>query len=161
MTRLAWGRALGGIAAELGLQFDQIGEDIGLAPQLVGDHRRLARDRGDHGHPDAAALHRFDQRAEIAVASQLSLAEREGLASSLTGALCLQYVTPHIPVHRPPRKAFRRIAADNPRFSAVRRRALPDSRLTRFLLFRRFQFFALQATGAVAARSFRDPIQFR
>jgi len=32
---------LGWIAAELGLQLHQIGKDVGLAPQLVGDHRRL------------------------------------------------------------------------------------------------------------------------
>src|ERR1700739_933675 len=42
MGRLARSRTLGWIAAELGLQFHQIGEDVGLAPQLVGDHRRLA-----------------------------------------------------------------------------------------------------------------------
>jgi len=39
MTRLARGRTLGRITAELGLQFHQIGEDVGLAPQFVGDHR--------------------------------------------------------------------------------------------------------------------------
>src|SRR5258707_14239842 len=39
MTRLAEGRTLGGIAAELGLQLHQVGEDVGLAPQFVGDHR--------------------------------------------------------------------------------------------------------------------------
>jgi hypothetical protein len=50
------------------LQLHQIGENVGLAPQLVGDHRRLARNRRDHGNPDSAALHRFDQRAKIAVA---------------------------------------------------------------------------------------------
>src|ERR1700692_1496070 len=49
MTRLARSRTLGWVAAELGLQFDQIGEDVGLAPQLVGYHRRLARNRRDHG----------------------------------------------------------------------------------------------------------------
>jgi hypothetical protein len=38
MTRLAEGRTLGGIAAELGLQLHQVGEDVGLAPQFVGDH---------------------------------------------------------------------------------------------------------------------------
>ncbi len=32
MTRLAEGRTLGGIAAELGLQLHQVGEDVGLAP---------------------------------------------------------------------------------------------------------------------------------
>jgi len=36
MCRLARSRTLGWIAAELGLQLDQIGEDVGLAPQLVG-----------------------------------------------------------------------------------------------------------------------------
>ena len=36
------GRALGRIADELRLQIHQIGEDVRLAPQLVGDHRRLA-----------------------------------------------------------------------------------------------------------------------
>jgi hypothetical protein len=57
------GRTLGRITAELGLQFHQIGEDVGLAPQFVGDHRRLARNRRNDRDADAAALHRFDQRA--------------------------------------------------------------------------------------------------
>ena len=70
MARLARGRTLGRIAAELGLQFHQIGEDVCLAAQFVGYHRRLARNRGDHGDADAAALHRLDQRAEIAVAGK-------------------------------------------------------------------------------------------
>src|SRR6202795_970610 len=70
MTRLPWRRPLGWIAAELGLQFHQIGEDVGLTPQLVGDHRRLARNRRYDGNADAAALHRFDQRAEIAIAGK-------------------------------------------------------------------------------------------
>src|SRR3954471_4213325 len=43
------GGAFGRVAAELGLQLDEVGEDVGLAAQLVGDHRRLARDGGDHG----------------------------------------------------------------------------------------------------------------
>src|SRR5882757_6420576 len=68
MTGFAGGRAFRRIASELGLQLHQIGEDIRLPAQLIGDHRRLARDRGDDGDADAAALHRFDQRAEIAVA---------------------------------------------------------------------------------------------
>ena len=67
---LARNRTLERIAAELGLQLRQIGENVGLAPQLVGDHRRLTRNRRDHGHPDAAPLHRFDQRAEISVAGE-------------------------------------------------------------------------------------------
>src|SRR6202030_3323371 len=49
MARLAGGRPLGRVAAQLGLQFNQIGEDVGLAPQLVGNHRRLARDGRDDG----------------------------------------------------------------------------------------------------------------
>src|SRR5690349_19368983 len=32
--------AFGRVAAELGLQLDEVGEDVGLAAQLVGDHRR-------------------------------------------------------------------------------------------------------------------------
>src|SRR5271156_5623783 len=70
MTRLARGRTFGGIAAELGLQLYKVGENVGLTPQLVGDHRRLARNRRDHGDADAAALHRLDQRPEIAVAGK-------------------------------------------------------------------------------------------
>jgi hypothetical protein len=70
MARLARGRTLGGIAAELGLQFHEVGEDVGLAPQFVGDHRWLARNRRDHGDADAAALHGLDQRAEIAVTGE-------------------------------------------------------------------------------------------
>ena len=65
MTRLARGRTLGRITAELGLQFHQIGEDVRLAPQFVGDHRRLARNRRNDRDADAAALHRFDQRASL------------------------------------------------------------------------------------------------
>ena len=67
MTGFARGGALGRVAAELGLQLDEVGEDVGLAAQLVGDHRRLARNRRNHGNADAAPLHRFHQRAEIAV----------------------------------------------------------------------------------------------
>src|ERR1700761_3424059 len=51
MTRLARGGALGRIAAELGLQLDQVGENVGLTAQFVGDHRRLAGDGRDHGNP--------------------------------------------------------------------------------------------------------------
>src|SRR6478752_1412457 len=65
LAAIARGRALGRVAAKLGLQLDEIGEDVGLAAQLVGDHRRLAGDRGHDSDADAAALHGFDQRAEI------------------------------------------------------------------------------------------------
>ena len=67
MTQLARGRPLGWVAANLGFQLHQVGEDVGLAPQFVGDHRRLARNRRHHRHADATTLYRFDQRAEIAV----------------------------------------------------------------------------------------------
>ena len=69
-SRALAGGALGRVAADLGLQLDDVEEDVGLAAQLVGDHRRLGRDRGDHGHAHAAALHGLDQRAEIAVAGE-------------------------------------------------------------------------------------------
>src|ERR1700730_14512530 len=70
MTRLARGRALGRVAAELGLQFHQVGKDVGLPAQLVGNHRRLAGYRGNDGNPDAAALHGLNQGAEIAIARE-------------------------------------------------------------------------------------------
>ncbi len=62
------GRALGRVPSHLGPQLRQVGEDIGLAAEFVGGHRRLAGDAGDHSDADAAALHRLDQRTEIAVA---------------------------------------------------------------------------------------------
>ena len=42
VTRVARGETLGWVAAEFGMQLDEIGEDICLTPQFVGDHRRLA-----------------------------------------------------------------------------------------------------------------------
>ena len=70
LARFAWLTrcALGWIAPYLRLQFDNIEEDVGLTAEFVRDHRRLRRDRRYDGHPHAAALHRFDQRAEVAVA---------------------------------------------------------------------------------------------
>src|SRR5262245_59639969 len=62
------GRALARIATDLGLQLDDVDELVGLAAQLIGDHRRLCRGAGDHGDTHPAALHRLDQRAEIPVA---------------------------------------------------------------------------------------------
>src|SRR6516162_11365968 len=61
---------LGRIAADLGLQLYQVGEYVGLTPQLVGDHRRLAGDGRDHRDADAAALHRFHKRTKIAVTGE-------------------------------------------------------------------------------------------
>jgi hypothetical protein len=43
---------------------------IGLAAQLVGEHRRLTRNRGGDGHPNAPALHGLNQRTEGAVAGK-------------------------------------------------------------------------------------------
>src|SRR3954454_5391677 len=48
---IARGRALGRIAAKLRLQLDEVGEDVGLAAQLVGDHRRLGGAGGGDGDP--------------------------------------------------------------------------------------------------------------
>ena len=72
MPRLAGfaGRARGRIAADLGLQLDDVDELVGLATQLIGDHRRLRRGGRDHADAHPAALHRLDQRAEIAVARE-------------------------------------------------------------------------------------------
>ncbi len=63
-------RALGRIAADLVLQLDDVDELIGLAAQLVGDHRRLGRDRRHDNDAHAAPLHRLDQPAEVAVAGE-------------------------------------------------------------------------------------------
>jgi len=52
---------LGRVAADLALQRDDVGEDIGLTAQFVGDHRRLARNRRNHGNADATALSHFEQ----------------------------------------------------------------------------------------------------
>ena len=43
-------------------------EGIRLPAQIIGDHRRLGANRGDHRHPHAAPLHGLDQAAQIAVA---------------------------------------------------------------------------------------------
>ena len=51
-------------------QVGQVDEGVGLAAQVVGGHRRLRLDGGDHGHPHALALHRLDQPAEVAVAGE-------------------------------------------------------------------------------------------
>ena len=48
------GGALGRIAADLALQLDDVDEDVGLAAQFVGHHRRLRGDGRDHGHAHAA-----------------------------------------------------------------------------------------------------------
>ena len=52
------------------MQLDEVGEDVGLAAQFVGDHRRLARNGRNYRDANTATLDRFDQRAEIAVARE-------------------------------------------------------------------------------------------
>src|SRR5229473_938658 len=64
------GSTFGGIAADLRLQLDDVHEYIRLPAQLVGNHRRLGGHGGNHGDPHAAALHRFDQGPEVAVAGE-------------------------------------------------------------------------------------------
>jgi hypothetical protein len=61
-------RTLGRVPPHLGPQLHQVGEDIRLAAEFVGGHRRLAGDAGNYGNADATALHSLDQRTEIAVA---------------------------------------------------------------------------------------------
>ncbi len=88
LAMIARSRALRRVAAQLGLQFDQIGKHIRLPAQLVRDHRRLAGDRGNHGDADAAALHGLDQRAEIAVAGeQHDLVDMFGKLHGIDGEL--------------------------------------------------------------------------
>src|SRR4029079_14776228 len=58
------------LARDLHREFFELDEYIGLAAQFVGDHRRLRLDRAYYRDADAAALHRFHQPAEIAVAGE-------------------------------------------------------------------------------------------
>src|SRR5262245_43501062 len=67
LARLA-GRPFRRVAANLGLQLDDVEEDVSLSAELVSNHWRLGGDGGDHSDPDAPALHRLDQCAEVAVA---------------------------------------------------------------------------------------------
>ena len=57
------GRALGRISADPGLQLDDVDELVGLAAQLIGNHRRLRRGAGDHAnaHPAAHRIHMLKQ----------------------------------------------------------------------------------------------------
>src|SRR5262249_9713188 len=50
------------LAGDFGAQFAEIDEDVGLAAQFVGDHRRLARYGRNHSDANTATLYRFDQR---------------------------------------------------------------------------------------------------
>jgi len=69
LARLA-GRSFRRVAANLGLQLNNVEEDISLPAQLVCNHWWLGGNGGDHGHPDAAALHGLNQSAEVAVARE-------------------------------------------------------------------------------------------
>src|SRR5260221_6092585 len=70
LAHLAWSRPLRRIAPELWLQVRKINEDVGLTPQFVSHDRRLAGNGRDDGNVDAAALHRFQQRAEVPIARE-------------------------------------------------------------------------------------------
>ena len=70
LRRLPGSRSFGRIAADLRLQFNEVGKDIRLPPQLIGNHRRTGGHGRYHGDMDAAALDRFDERTEIAVAGK-------------------------------------------------------------------------------------------
>jgi hypothetical protein len=67
MALVARDRTLDGIAADKRLQLNDVDEVIGLAAQLIRNHRQLAGNRRDHRDPDATTLHRFGQWPEIAV----------------------------------------------------------------------------------------------
>jgi len=69
-TDFARSWALERIAADSGLQIRQIGEYVRLAAKFVGNHWRLAGNRGDHRDANAASLHSFDQRAKISAAGE-------------------------------------------------------------------------------------------
>ena len=58
------------ISADLRLQLREVREDVGLAPQFVGDHRWLARYRRNHRNADAATLDCFDKGAESSIARE-------------------------------------------------------------------------------------------
>src|SRR6516165_9823231 len=58
------------ITADLALQPNDVDELVGLATQLLSDHRRLRRDGGHDDHAHAAPLHRLDERTEVAVAGE-------------------------------------------------------------------------------------------
>src|SRR5690606_27692147 len=48
----------------------QLDEEVGLAAQLVGDHRWLRFDRADDADAHALTLDRFDETAEIAITGE-------------------------------------------------------------------------------------------
>ena len=63
-------RPVGGVAIDFRPQFNQIDEDVCLPAQIVGDDRRLTRNRGDDGDTHAMTLHCFDEGTKISVAGE-------------------------------------------------------------------------------------------
>ena len=63
-------RTRGRIAADLILEIGKVDELIRLPAQLVGHHRGLGLQRGDHAHPAPLRLQGSHQSAEIAVAGK-------------------------------------------------------------------------------------------
>src|SRR5262245_24046444 len=57
----------GRVPPDFRLQLNDIKKHVSLTAQLVGDHRRMCGYGGDHGDPDAPALHSLDQCTEVAV----------------------------------------------------------------------------------------------
>src|SRR6184192_3743628 len=49
------------------IELQELDKAVGLAPQIVGSHRRRRADGRHHRYPHPAPLHRFDEPAEIAV----------------------------------------------------------------------------------------------
>src|SRR5262249_31968608 len=60
-------RPLRRVSADLGLQLDDIHKYVGLATQLVCNHRRLRCYGRDDSYANPSALYRFDKRTKIAV----------------------------------------------------------------------------------------------
>src|ERR1700686_4540877 len=69
-TYFARNWALERVAADSGLQIRQIGEYVRLAAKFIGNHWRLAGNRGDHRNANTTSLHGFYQRAKISVAGE-------------------------------------------------------------------------------------------
>jgi hypothetical protein len=70
LAPLAGCRALQRISADLRLQLREVREDVGLAPQFVGDHRWLTRYRRNHRNADTPTLDCFDKGAESSIAGE-------------------------------------------------------------------------------------------
>src|SRR5580693_5869297 len=58
------------VAGDAGRQLLKLDEAVGLAAEIVGDHRRRRADRRYDRHAHTAPLHRLNQPAEIAIAGE-------------------------------------------------------------------------------------------